>query len=93
MPLYDDYLDKIESLTADLANSGGREGGVGASAIFLNQFAEGYSWAHLDIAGMTFEERPDTPKRPPHLQKGGTGFGVRLLVQFLRDWVGAGDRS
>jgi leucyl aminopeptidase len=89
MPLYDDYLDAIESLTADLANSGGRYGGVGTSAIFLRQFAEGYPWAHLDIAGMTFEERPATPKRPPHLAKGGTGFGVRLLVEFLRSWEAA----
>ncbi|MGC9333538.1 MAG: leucyl aminopeptidase, partial [Anaerolineae bacterium] len=87
MPLYDDYLDKLESLTADLSNTGGRDGGVGTSAMFLKQFAEGYPWAHLDIAGMSFEERPGTPKRPPHLQKGGTGFGVRLLVQFLRDWA------
>jgi leucyl aminopeptidase len=87
LPLYDDYLDKLESLTADLANTGGREGGVGSSAIFLKQFAEGYPWAHLDIAGMAFEERPNTPKRPAHLQRGGTGFGVRLLVQFLRDWL------
>jgi leucyl aminopeptidase len=86
MPLYDDYLDKIESLTADLANSGGRFGGVGTSAIFLKQFAEGYPWAHLDIAGMSFEEGGGSPKRPAYLQKGGTGFGVRLLVQFLRDW-------
>jgi len=36
---------------------------------------------------MSFEERPDTPKRPPYLQKGGTGFGVRLLLQFLRHWA------
>jgi leucyl aminopeptidase len=86
LPLYEDYLDKIDSLTADLANSGGRQGGVGSSAIFLQQFAEGYPWAHIDIAGMSFEERPSTPKRPAYLQKGGTGFGVRLLVQFLRDW-------
>jgi len=90
MPLFDDYLDSIESLTADLANTGGRLGGVGTSAIFLKQFAEGYPWAHLDIAGMVFEEHAGTPKRPPYLQKGGTGFGVRLLVQFLRDWVAAG---
>jgi leucyl aminopeptidase len=89
LPLYDDYLAKLESLTADLSNTGGRDGGVGASAMFLQQFAEGYPWAHLDIAGMSFEERPNTSKRPPHLQKGGTGFGVRLLVQFLRDWAGA----
>ena len=89
MPLYDDYLHKIESLTADLANSGGRMGGVGSSAIFLKQFAEGYAWAHLDIAGMSFEEAGGSPKRPAYLRKGGTGFGVRLLVQFLRDWVSA----
>jgi leucyl aminopeptidase len=89
MPLYDEYLDNLSSLSADLANTGGdRFGGVGTSAMFLKQFAEGYPWAHLDVAGMTFEERPPTPKRPPHLQKGGTGFGVRLLVQFLRDWPG-----
>jgi leucyl aminopeptidase len=90
LPLYDDYLDVLESLTADLSNTGGRTGGVGASAIFLKQFAEGYPWAHLDIAGMSFEERPGGPKRPAYLQKGGTGFGVRLLLQFLRDWVAAG---
>jgi leucyl aminopeptidase len=90
LPLYDDYLAKIESLTADLANSGGRFGGVGTSAIFLQQFVEGYPWAHLDIAAMSFEERPSSPKRPAYLQRGGTGFGARLLVQFLRDWVLAG---
>jgi leucyl aminopeptidase len=90
LPLYADYLDKIESLTADLANSGGRVGGVGTSAIFLQQFAEGYPWAHLDIAGMAFEEEGGSPKRPAYLQKGGTGFGVRLLLQFLRDWAAAG---
>jgi leucyl aminopeptidase len=87
MPLYDDYKDAIESVAADLANTGGRFGGVGTSAMFLKEFAEGYPWAHLDIAGMVFEERPATAKRPPHLTKGGTGFGVRLLVQFLRDWA------
>jgi len=90
LPLYDDYLDRLESLTADLVNSAGRYSGVGTSAMFLKQFAEGSPWAHLDIAGMSFEERPDTPKRPAYLRKGGTGFGVRLLVQFLRDWVATG---
>jgi leucyl aminopeptidase len=91
MPLYDEYLDSLQSLSADLANVGGdRFGGVGVSAMFLKQFAEDYPWAHIDIAGMSFEERPDTPKRPAYLHKGGTGFGVRLLVQFLRDWVDHG---
>lgn len=86
LPLYEEYFDAIESLTADFTNSGGRFGGVGTSAIFLKQFAEGYPWAHIDIAGMTFEDRPNTPKRPPQFQKGGTGFGVRLMVEFLRRW-------
>ncbi len=90
MPLFDDYLGKLESLTADLTNSGSRDGGVGASAVFLQQFTEGYPWAHLDVAGMSFEERGDTPGRAAYLQKGATGFGVRLLVQFLRDWATAG---
>ena len=90
LPLYPDYLDKIESMTADLANSGGRGGGVGTSAMFLQQFAEGYPWAHIDIAGMAFEERASGPKRPAYLQKGGTGYGVRLLVQLLRQWPSAG---
>ncbi len=90
LPLYDDYMDKIESLTADMTNSGGRQGGVGSSAIFLKQFTGDYPWAHLDIAGMSFEERGDSPKRPAYLQKGGTGFGVRLLIQLLSDWVAAG---
>jgi leucyl aminopeptidase len=90
MPLYDEYLAGLRSLTADLANTGGnRFGGVGISAMFLKQFAEEYPWAHLDIAGMTFEERPASPKLPAYLQRGGTGFGVRLLIQFLRDWDGA----
>jgi leucyl aminopeptidase len=90
MPLYNEYLASLRSLTADLANTGGnRFGGVGVSAMFLKQFAEDYPWAHLDIAGMTFEERPPSPKLPAYLQRGGTGFGVRLLVQLLRDWDGA----
>ncbi len=87
LPLYDEYLESLESLTADVSNTGGRFGGVGTSAMFLKQFAEGYPWVHLDIAGVSFEERPAKPGKRAHLQKGGTGFGVRLLVQFLRDWA------
>ena len=86
MPLFDDYRDSLESLTADMTNSGGRFGGVGTSAIFLKQFAEGYPWAHLDIAPMSFEEQGGSPKRPAYLQKGATGFGVRTLCEILRNW-------
>jgi leucyl aminopeptidase len=82
MPLWEDYKDRIKSDTADMKNSGGRYGGVGTSAWFLREFAEGYPWAHLDIAPMALSERDR-----PYMPKGATGFGVRLLVQLARDWA------
>jgi leucyl aminopeptidase len=64
-----------------MKNSGGRYGGVGTSAWFLREFAEGYPWAHLDIAPMALSTRDR-----PHIPKGATGFGVRVLTQLVRDW-------
>ena len=55
-------------------------GGVATSAIFLKEFTD-YNWAHLDIAGMAFSD-----KEKNYLPRGATGFGVRLLVEFLRRW-------
>jgi leucyl aminopeptidase len=81
LPLWDDYQKAIESDVADMKNSGGRMGGVATSAIFLKQFADFDSWAHLDIAGMAFAE-----KSRGYITKGGTGFGARLLVEFLQNW-------
>jgi leucyl aminopeptidase len=82
MPLWDDYKRKIKSQVADMANSGGRYGGVGSSAIFLKEFTS-YPWAHIDMAGMVLitkiQETPYTPW-------GATGYGVRLMVDFLRHW-------
>ena len=80
LPLWDDYKRAIKSDVADMKNSGGRSGGVGTSAIFLKEFTD-YSWAHLDIAPMAL-----TSKESGYNQAGGTGFGVRLLVDFLRNW-------
>jgi leucyl aminopeptidase len=80
LPLYDDYRKAIDSDVADMKNSGGRFGGVGTSAVFLKEFTS-YPWAHLDIAGMALAEK-DTTYTP----RGGTGFGVRLLVEFLQNW-------
>jgi leucyl aminopeptidase len=78
LPLYEEYKDKIKSEVADMKNSGGRAGGVGASAIFLQEFTS-YPWAHLDIAPMEADD-----KGGPYQPKGATGFGVRTLVEFLR---------
>lgn len=82
MPLWDDYYRKIKSIVADMANTGGRNGGVGSSAIFLKEFTD-YPWAHVDMAGMALiTKKLETPYTP----WGATGYGVRLLVDFLRNW-------
>ena len=80
LPLWDDYKKSIQSEVADMKNTGGRMGGVATSAIFLKEFTD-YPWAHLDIAGMAL-----TDKANGYKPSGGTGFGVRLLVDFLRNW-------
>ena len=80
LPLWDDYLEVIKSDVADMQNAGGRFGGVGTSAIFLKQFTD-YPWMHLDIASMALTE-----KGKGYIPAGGTGFGVRLLAEFLRQW-------
>lgn len=81
LPLWDEYRDAIKSDVANMKNSGGRFGGVGTSAIFLKEFTS-YPWAHLDIAGMV-----SSKSGGPYTPAGATGFGVRLLVDFLRNWA------
>ena len=80
LPLWNDYEEAIKSEVADMKNSAGRFGGVGASAVFLKAFID-YPWAHPDIAGVA-----STRKSNDYIPAGGTGFGVRLLVEFLRNW-------
>ena len=80
MPLWDDYKQSIKSSVADMKNSGGRFGGVGTSAIFLKEFTD-YPWAHIDMAGMALQV-----KENGYLSEGGAGYGVRLLVELLRNW-------
>ncbi len=80
LPLWDDYQKAIKSDVADMKNGGGRYGGVGTSAIFLKAFTD-YPWMHLDIAGVALTE-----KESDYTPAGGTGFGVRLLIEFLRHW-------
>lgn len=84
LPLFPEYDKAIESNTADIRNSGGPRGGVGTSAAFLRRFVSYPAWAHIDMAGMTFDQ-PDTP----YIPKGATGYGVRLLTEFVRRWAEA----
>jgi leucyl aminopeptidase len=82
LPLFPEYEKAIESETADIKNSGGRGGGVGSSAIFLKHFVAFPAWAHIDMAGLGFGGK-DNPYVPG---KGATGYGVRLLTEFVRRW-------
>jgi len=79
LPLWDEYAAQIKSDFADMKNTGGRPAGTITAAAFLQKFADQYTWAHLDIAGVAWEGsgRAGQPK-------GGTGFGVRALVEYLR---------
>ena len=81
MPLGDAYDRQIDSDIADMKNIGGREAGSITAAQFLQRFIkEGTPWAHLDIAGVTWSK-----KNAATVPKGGTGFGVRLLDQLVRE--------
>ncbi len=74
------YLD---SDVADFRNiSSGRGGGALIAGLFLASFVgDGIPWAHLDIAGPAWSREDDV-----ETGKGGTGFGVRLLLRLLADW-------
>ncbi len=81
LPLWEEYNELIKGDAADYKNSGGRAGGAITAAAFLEKFTGGYPWAHLDIAGPAW-----LTKDKPYIPKGASGVGVRLLVQFLRNW-------
>jgi leucyl aminopeptidase len=79
LPVWDEYLTEMRSDVADLLNSSGaREGGAILGAVFLKHFARGMRWAHLDIASTAW-----SPLERPHEPKGPTGFGVRLLLEWI----------
>jgi len=81
LPLYEEYASLIKSSVADVKNVGGRWGGAITAAMFLKTFIGDYRWIHLDIAGTAMTEEPSD-----YIPKGGSGVGVRLLIEFLRHW-------
>jgi leucyl aminopeptidase len=83
MPLVDDYHQALESPIADLSHVTAKKkfsAGSITAALFLEQFAGERTWVHFDIAGVARSEG-DVGENP----KGGTGFGVRLLIEWLRN--------
>lgn len=82
-PLADAYDRLIDSPIADMKNVGPREAGSITAAQFLQRFVDdGVAWAHLDIAGMAWSD-----KAKATYDKGATGYGVRLLDQYVADVV------
>jgi leucyl aminopeptidase len=79
LPLHREYAELIKGSYADIANAvEARKAGSITAAEFLKRFTGDVPWAHLDIAGVAYENgRPYAPK-------GGSGFGVRLLIELAR---------
>ena len=81
MPLGEPFDRLIDSPIADMKNVGPREGGSITAAQFIQRFIEnGLKWAHIDMAGKAWSDKPSST-----YEKGATGFGVRLLDQFVAD--------
>jgi leucyl aminopeptidase len=78
LPEWDEYKELIRSEWADMKNSGGRWGGAISAAVFLKEFVNCPSWAHLDIAGTAYAEH-ETAREA----RGATGAGVRVTLAFL----------
>jgi leucyl aminopeptidase len=81
LPLDDEYRDLIKSTIADIQNVGGRWGGAITAAWFLREFTGDTPWVHLDIAGTAWLD-----DAKPWAGKGGTGVGVRTLVELAMNF-------
>ena len=79
LPAWDEYKELIRSEWADMKNSGGRWGGAITAAVFLKEFVDCSSWAHLDIAGTAYAESENAREA-----RGATGAGVRVTIDFLQ---------
>jgi leucyl aminopeptidase len=81
MPLPESYEKQLDSLAADMKNSMGRPGGSITAALFIKRFVREIPWAHLDIAALAWRK----PQAVATTPEGASGFGVRLLDQFIAD--------
>jgi len=81
MPLPAAYDKNIDSMIADMKNTGGRPGGSITAAMFIQRFVNGVPWAHLDIAATAWRN----PSKVPTSPDGATGYGVRLLNRMVAE--------
>lgn len=78
LPFWDDYFDEMKSKIADLNNLGGGMAGMITAGKFLEHFVKA-PYIHMDIAGPAYLEKPQD-----YRGLGGTGTGIRLLINFLK---------
>ena len=84
LPLNQDYMDMIKSEVADMKNVGiGRAAGTITAAAFLKNAIEKTPWTHIDIAGVAWTQ--GATKEKSYNPKGATGFGVRLILDYLQN--------
>jgi len=79
MPFWDEYGEEIKSSVADIKNLGGSSAGQISAGKFLEHFTD-YPWIHVDIAGPAWSDKEDS-----YRLAGGTGFGVRLFYDFIKN--------
>lgn len=78
LPMFEEYKEGLKSEVADMKNTGSRYGGACAAGVFLQEFVKETDWAHIDIAGVAFLEKPQK-----EFIKGATGAGVRTLINYI----------
>jgi len=81
MPLDDDYDQLIKTEIADMKNIGGLGAGSITAGCFLKRHIEKTPWAHLDIAGVTWQN-----KSTPSIPSGGVGWGVKMLYHLIHQY-------
>ena len=85
LPIWEEYLwEQVKSEFADIKNSGGRQAGAPVGALLLSLFVDKAKWAHLDIAGVAWVDGDQVVMPKSYLPKGPTGFGARLLMEFVQ---------
>lgn len=79
LPMWQEYRDNMNSDVADMKNTGTRYGGASAAGMFLKEFVtDKVKWAHLDVAGTAFLDKPQSG-----FSKGATGVGIRTLLNYI----------
>lgn len=78
LPMDREYFDSLKSDIADMKNTGTRMGGASIAGVFLQEFVKDTKWAHIDIAGTAYIEKPQK-----EFIAGSTGAGVRTLLSYI----------